>query len=172
MKLSKIILSSFVLSFALLTSCNGSGLKGFFGGDKEDNDSTKTGTKTEAPKEEAPKFDAALTTKLVDLGDEKKLDSEQLGQLIDQFDFMLKNLDTEIDDIAKMPAGDAKCEAVHQLGKRDNDQLLERVYSCLNHADDQPGFNNEIGSRLKNLDVRKRQKNMRNKIKAIVSECQ
>lgn len=168
MKLSKIILSSFVLSFALLTSCNGSGLKGFFGGDKEDNDSTKT----EKQKEETPKFDATLTTKLVNLGDEKKLDSEQLGQLIDQFDLLLKQLDAEIDEIAKMPAGDAKCEAIHKLGKRDNDRLLERVYSCLNHADDQPGFNNEIGSRLKNLDVRKRQKNMRNKIKAIVSECQ
>lgn len=168
MKLSKIILSSFVLSFALLTSCNGSGLKGFFGGDKEDNDSTKT----EKQKEETPKFDATLTTKLVNLGDEKKLDSEQLGQLIDQFDLLLKQLDAEIDEIAKMPAGDSKCEAIHKLGKRDNDRLLERVYSCLNHADDQPGFNNEIGSRLKNLDVRKRQKNMRNKIKAIVSECQ
>lgn len=168
MKISKIILSSFVLSFALLTSCNGSGLKGFFGGDKEDNDSTKT----EKQKEETPKFDATLTTKLVNLGDEKKLDSEQLGQLIDQFDLLLKQLDAEIDEIAKMPAGDAKCEAIHKLGKRDNDRLLERVYSCLNHADDQPGFNNEIGSRLKNLDVRKRQKNMRNKIKAIVSECQ
>lgn len=168
MKLSKIILSSFVLSFALLTSCNGSGLKGFFGGDKEDNDSTKT----EKQKEETPKFDATLTTKLVNLGDEKKLDSEQLGQLIDQFDLLLKQLDAEIDEIAKMPAGDAKCEAIHKLGKRDNDRLLERVYSCLNHADDQPGFNNEIGSRLKNLDVRKRQKSMRNKIKAIVSECQ
>lgn len=168
MKLSKIILSSFVLSFALLTSCNGSGLKGFFGGDKEDNDSTKT----EKQKEETPKFDATLTTKLVNLGDEKKLDSEQLGQLIDQFDLLLKQLDAEIDEIAKMPAGDAKCEAIHKLGKRDNDRLLERVYSCLNHADNQPGFNNEIGSRLKNLDVRKRQKNMRNKIKAIVSECQ
>ena len=168
MKLSKIILSSFVLSFALLSSCNGSGLKGFFGGDKEDNDSTKT----EKQKEETPKFDATLTTKLVNLGDEKKLDSEQLGQLIDQFDMLLKQLDAEIDEIAKMPAGDAKCEAIHKLGKRDNDRLLERVYSCLNHADDQPGFNNEIGSRLKNLDVRKRQKNMRNKIKAIVSECQ
>lgn len=168
MKLSKIILSSFVLSFALLTSCNGSGLKGFFGGDKEDNDSTKT----EKQKEGTPKFDAVLTTKLVDLGDEKKLDSEQLGQLIAQFDLLLKQLDAEIDEIAKMPAGDAKCEAIHKLGKRDNDRLLERVYSCLNHADDQPGFNNEIGSRLKNLDVRKRQKNMRNKIKAIVSECQ
>ena len=168
MKLSKIILSSFVLSFALLSSCNGSGLKGFFGGDKEDNDSTKT----EKQKEETPKFDATLTTKLVNLGDEKKLDSEQLGQLIDQFDLLLKQLDAEIDEIAKMPAGDAKCEAIHKLGKRDNDRLLERVYSCLNHADDQPGFNNEIGSRLKNLDVRKRQKNMRNKIKAIVSECQ
>lgn len=168
MKLSKIILSSFVLSFALLTSCNGSGLKGFFGGDKEDNDSTKT----EKQKEETPKFDATLTTKLVNLGDEKKLDSEQLGQLIDQFDMLLKQLDAEIDEIAKMPAGDAKCEAIHKLGKRDNDRLLERVYSCLNHADNQPGFNNEIGSRLKNLDVRKRQKNMRNKIKAIVSECQ
>lgn len=168
MKLSKIILSSFVLSFALLTSCNGSGLKGFFGGDKEDNDSTKT----EKQKEETPKFDATLTTKLVNLGDEKKLDSEQLGQLIDQFDLLLKQLDAEIDEIAKMPAGDAKCEAIHKLGKRDNDRLLERVYSCLNHADDQSGFNNEIGSRLKNLDVRKRQKNMRNKIKAIVSECQ
>lgn len=168
MKLSKIILSSFVLSFALLTSCNGSGLKGFFGSDKEDNDSTKT----EKQKEETPKFDATLTTKLVNLGDEKKLDSEQLGQLIDQFDMLLKQLDAEIDEIAKMPAGDAKCEAIHKLGKRDNDRLLERVYSCLNHADNQPGFNNEIGSRLKNLDVRKRQKNMRNKIKAIVSECQ
>ena len=168
MKLSKIILSSFVLSFALLTSCNGSGLKGFFGGDKEDNDSTKT----EKQKEETPKFDATLTTKLVNLGDEKKLDSEQLGQLIDQFDLLLKQHDAEIDEIAKMPAGDAKCEAIHKLGKRDNDRLLERVYSCLNHADNQPGFNNEIGSRLKNLDVRKRQKNMRNKIKAIVSECQ
>ena len=168
MKLSKIILSSFVLSFALLTSCNGSGLKGFFGGDKEDNDSTKT----EKQKEETPKFDATLTTKLVNLGDEKKLDSEQLGQLIDQFDMLLKQLDAEIDEIAKMPAGDAKCEAINKLGKRDNDRLLERVYSCLNHADNQPGFNNEIGSRLKNLDVRKRQKNMRNKIKAIVSECQ
>ena len=168
MKLSKIILSSFVLSFALLTSCNGSGLKGFFGGDKEDNDSTKT----EKQKEETPKFDATLTTKLVNLGDEKKLDSEQLGQLIDQFDLLLKQLDAEIDEIAKMPAGDAKCEAIRKLGKRDNDRLLERVYSCLNHADNQPGFNNEIGSRLKNLDVRKRQKNMRNKIKAIVSECQ
>lgn len=168
MKLSKIILSSFVLSFALLSSCNGSGLKGFFGGDKEDNDSTKT----EKQKEETPKFDATLTTKLVNLGDEKKLDSEQLGQLIDQFDMLLKQLDAEIDEIAKMPAGDAKCEAIHKLGKRDNDRLLERVYSCLNHADNQPGFNNEIGSRLKNLDVRKRQKNMRNKIKAIVSECQ
>lgn len=168
MKLSKIILSSFVLSFALLTSCNGSGLKGFFGGDKEDNDSTKT----EKQKEETPKFDATLTTKLVNLGDEKKLDSEQLGQLIDQFDLLLKQLDAEIDEIAKMPAGDAKCEAIHKLGKRDNDRLLERVYSCLNHADNQPGFNNEIGSRLKNLDVRKRQKNMRNKIKTIVSECQ
>lgn len=168
MKLSKIILSSFVLSFALLTSCNGSGLKGFFGGDKEDNDSTKT----EKQKEETPKFDATITTKLVNLGDEKKLDSEQLGQLIDQFDLLLKQLDAEIDEIAKMPAGDAKCEAIHKLGKRDNDRLLERVYNCLNHADDQPGFNNEIGSRLKNLDVRKRQKNMRNKIKAIVSECQ
>ena len=168
MKLSKIILSSFVLSFALLSSCNGSGLKGFFGGDKEDNDSTKT----EKQKEETPKFDATLTTKLVNLGDEKKLDSEQLGQLIDQFDMLLKQLDAEIDEIAKMPAGDAKCEATHKLGKRDNDRLLERVYSCLNHADNQPGFNNEIGSRLKNLDVRKRQKNMRNKIKAIVSECQ
>lgn len=168
MKLSKIILSSFVLSFALLSSCNGSGLKGFFGGDKEDNDSTKT----EKQKEETPKFDATLTTKLVNLGDEKKLDSEQLGQLIDQFDLLLKQLDAEIDEIAKMPAGDAKCEAIHKLGKRDNDRLLERVYSCLNHADNQPGFNNEIGSRLKNLDVRKRQKNMRNKIKAIVSECQ
>ena len=168
MKLSKIILSSFVLSFALLTSCNGSGLKGFFGGDKEDNDSTKT----EKQKEETPKFDATLTTKLVNLGDEKKLDSEQLGELIDQFDMLLKQLDAEIDEIAKMPAGDAKCEAIHKLGKRDNDRLLERVYSCLNHADNQPGFNNEIGSRLKNLDVRKRQKNMRNKIKAIVSECQ
>lgn len=168
MKLSKIILSSFVLSFALLTSCNGSGLKGFFGGDKEDNDSTKT----EKQKEETPKFDATLTTKLVNLGDEKKLDSEQLGQLIDQFDLLLKQLDAEIDEIAKMPAGDAKCEAIHKLGKRDNDRLLERVYSCLNHADDQLGFNNEIGSRLKNLDVRKRQKNMRNIIKAIVSECQ
>lgn len=168
MKLSKIILSSFVLSFALLTSCNGSGLKGFFGGDKEDNDSTKT----EKQKEETPKFDATLTTKLVNLGDEKKLDSEQLGQLIDQFDLLLKQLDAKIDEIAKMPAGDAKCEAIHKLGKRDNDRLLERVYSCLNHADDQPGFNNEIGSRLKNLDVRKRQKNMRNKIKAVVSECQ
>ena len=163
MKLSKIILSSFVLSFALLTSCNGSGLKGFFGGDKEDNDSTKT----EKQKEETPKFDATLTTKLVNLGDEKKLDSEQLGQLIDQFDMLLKQLDAEIDEIAKMPAGDAKCEAIHKLGKRDNDRLLERVYSCLNHADNQPGFNNEIGSRLKNLDVRKRQKNMRNKIKGI-----
>lgn len=168
MKLSKIILSSFVLSFALLTSCNGSGLKGFFGGDKEDNDSTKT----EKQKEETPKFDATLTTKLVNLGDEKKLDSEQLGQLIDQFDLLLKQHDAEIDEIAKMPAGDAKCEAIRKLGKRDNDRLLERVYSCLNHADNQPGFNNEIGSRLKNLDVRKRQKNMRNKIKAIVSECQ
>ena len=168
MKLSKIILSSFVLSFALLSSCNGSGLKGFFGGDKEDNDSTKT----EKQKEETPKFDATLTTKLVNLGDEKKLDSEQLGQLIDQFDLLLKQLDAEIDEIAKMPAGDAKCEAIRKLGKRDNDRLLERVYSCLNHADNQPGFNNEIGSRLKNLDVRKRQKNMRNKIKAIVSECQ
>lgn len=168
MKLSKIILSSFVLSFALLSSCNGSGLKGFFGGDKEDNDSTKT----EKQKEETPKFDATLTTKLVNLGDEKKLDSEQLGQLIDQFDLLLKQHDAEIDEIAKMPAGDAKCEAIHKLGKRDNDRLLERVYSCLNHADNQPGFNNEIGSRLKNLDVRKRQKNMRNKIKAIVSECQ
>lgn len=168
MKLSKIILSSFVLSFALLTSCNGSGLKGFFGGDKEDNDSTKT----EKQKEETQKFDATLTTKLVNIGDEKKLDSEQLGQLIDQFDLLLKQLDAEIDEIAKMPAGDAKCEAIHKLGKRDNDRLLERVYSCLNHADNQPGFNNEIGSRLKNLDVRKRQKNMRNKIKAIVSECQ
>lgn len=168
MKLSKIILSSFVLSFALLSSCNGSGLKGFFGGDKEDNDSTKT----EKQKEETPKFDATLTTKLVNLGDEKKLDSEQLGQLIDQFDMLLKQLDAEIDEIAKMPAGDAKCEAIHKLGKRDNDRLLERVYSCLNHADNQPGFNNEIGSRLKNLDVRNRQKSMRNKIKAIVSECQ
>lgn len=168
MKLSKIILSSFVLSFALLSSCNGSGLKGFFGGDKEYNDSTKT----EKQKEETPKFDATLTTKLVNLGDEKKLDSEQLGQLIDQFDMLLKQLDAEIDEIAKMPAGDAKCEAIHKLGKRDNDRLLERVYSCLNHADNLPGFNNEIGSRLKNLDVRKRQKNMRNKIKAIVSECQ
>ena len=168
MKLSKIILSSFVLSFALLSSCNGSGLKGFFGGDKEDNDSTKT----EKQKEETPKFDATLTTKLVNLGDEKKLDSEQLGQLIDQFDLLLKQHDAEIDEIAKMPAGDAKCEAIRKLGKRDNDRLLERVYSCLNHADNQPGFNNEIGSRLKNLDVRKRQKNMRNKIKAIVSECQ
>ena len=168
MKLSDIILSSFVLSFALLSSCNGSGLKGFFGGDKEDNDSTKT----EKQKEETPKFDATLTTKLVNLGDEKKLDSEQLGQLIDQFDLLLKQHDAEIDEIAKMPAGDAKCEAIHKLGKRDNDRLLERVYSCLNHADNQPGFNNEIGSRLKNLDVRKRQKNMRNKIKAIVSECQ
>lgn len=172
MKLSKIILSSFVLSFALLTSCNGSGLKGFFGGDKEGNDTTKTGTKTESPKEEAPKFDAALTTKLVDLGDEKKLDSEQLGQLIDQFDLLLKEYDADIDDIAKMPAGDAKCEALRKLGKHNNYQLLERVYNCLNHADDQPGFNKEIGSRLKNLDVRNRQKSMRNKIKAIVSECQ
>ena len=168
MKLSKIILSSFVLSFALLSSCNGSGLKGFFGGDKEYNDSTKT----EKQKEETPKFDATLTTKLVNLGDEKKLDSEQLGQLIDQFDLLLKQHDAEIDEIAKMPAGNAKCEAIKKLGKRDNYRLLERVYSCLNHADDQPGFNNEIGSRLKNLDVRKRQKNMRNKIKAIVSECQ
>ena len=158
------IICGVALTLSVFSSCNGSGIKGLFGG----NDSTE---QKEAKKESVRGFDAGLTKKLLAIGEENKLDDKQLVQLIEQFDLVLKEVDAKLDSILSMPEGQDRCSEFDRLQKSENMKLLEKTYGILNHADRQAGFSSEIGNKLKSLNVPERRDSMMSKGHAIVKEC-
>lgn len=149
-----------------LSSCNGFGIKGLFGGDSD-----STATETQA-KEEAPQFDEALCRELIAEGAQKKLTTERLEQCLEQMALMMDKLEARVKHIEEMPAGEDRCNEAMSLTDDKDKFMFASMFKCLETSPQQPGYTNEIGNKFKQMDIRKRSKTVNLALAKIISECQ
>lgn len=126
---------------------------------------------TEQQDNDKPTYNLDKCKTLLTAGEQKELSAEQISELIDQFDGLLTHIDTETNRIAKMPAGQEKCNAWGILKNSREVKAAALAYTILNTADKQKGFNNSVGQRIKALNANDRMKKITLKSDAIYSEC-
>lgn len=118
-----------------------------------------------------PKYDLDTCKTLLTAGELREMTTEQINELVDQFDGLLSYIDDEITRIAKMPAGQEKCDAFNSLKDSREVKASALAYTILNTADKQKGFNNTVGQRIKALNANERMKKISTKGDALYSEC-